>query len=218
MSLSCQTSVNGHRKFFTCCAFIFKLQRNQDISISITPRDGKGVILKNKSPPGTTNNVPLKHREVLKQKRGSFVYATGDIEVGGVLEICIQSYTATEESPSRVTVNLVSEDDSEFRFSDAEKRQQLGEGQQRKLEVEIQLLREESSRITAELSRMYRRVKSITGDAQYSKKSEQNFHDHSLKLNSAVSFWPLVRLVVVLIGGILQVSHVVDYMKSRHIY
>jgi len=88
---------------------------------------------------------------------------------------------------------------------------------QEKLDMENKLVKTETSRISSELMRMHRRAKSIAGDAQFSKEREESFFHKSVSLNRAVRYWPMFRLLVLMVGGYLQVSHVVQYMKRRHI-
>jgi emp24/gp25L/p24 family/GOLD len=159
------------------------------------------------------STFPTKKREQLEKKEGSFEYETGDLE--GSLEICVQSYTATVESPSRVALSFRPEsEDDEIEKLLAAERKLMNE----RLKVENRVVKEETSRITAELMRMQRRAKSLASDAQFSKQREEAFHNQSISLNRAVKFWPMVRMVVLLIGGYLQVTHVIKFMKSRHIY
>ena len=184
----------------------------KDINISVTPRDSTGALLTRRN--NSDRNIPVKHREQVESQQGLFIYDTAQLD-GGNLEICIQSYTASMETPSRVAISVSTQsaaDDDIMQLLEAD-RVMLN----RKLESENKLIKEETSRITAELMRMLRRAKSIAGDAQYSKKREETFHNQSLALNKAVKIWPIVRMIVVLIGGYLQVSHVITYMKSRHI-
>ena len=184
----------------------------KDIHISVTPRDAMGALLTKRTSPDAS--LPVKHREQLEAQKGAFVYDTADLD-GGNLEICIQSYSASLESPSRVALSVSAQAAAEDDIM-----QQLEEDRvmlNHKLESENRLIKEETSRITAELVRMQRRAKSIAGDAQFSKKREENFHNKSLSLNQAVKIWTMVRMIVVMIGGYLQVSHVIAYMKSRHI-
>lgn len=162
---------------------------------------------------GDAASLPKKKREQLETREGSFEYDTGNLE--GSLEICIQSYTATAENPSRVAFSILpqSEEVEIEKLLQAE-RKLMNE----RLEVENKIVKEETSRITAELVRMQRRAKTIAGDAQFSKKREEEFHAQSVSLNKAVKYWPMVRMTALLVGGYLQVTHVISFMKSRHIY
>jgi emp24/gp25L/p24 family/GOLD len=156
---------------------------------------------------------PVKQREQLDEMEGSFKYETGDLQ--GTLEICVQSYTATAENPSRVAFSIQVEPDL---VAIARQLAMERNAFEEKLEVENKLVKDETSRVTAELVRMHRRAKTIAGDAQFSKQREEVFHSQSIGLNHAVMYWPIARIVVLLVGGYLQVTHVISYMKSRHIY
>jgi hypothetical protein len=87
-----------------------------------------------------------------------------------------------------------------------------------KAEIEKQIIETQTSRISGELMRMQRRADSIAGDADFSKEREAKFHDKSVALNKAVRFWPMFRMFILGVGGYLQVTSVISYMKSKHIY
>jgi hypothetical protein len=184
----------------------------KDINISVTPRDSTGAIISNRDAENANGNLPVKVREQIENPEGSFTYKSGDLE--GSLEVCIQSYTATAESPSRVAFDvkpLVETDDLEKILE--HERNLLN----KKVETENEIVKEETSRITTELMRMHRRAQGIAADAQYDKKREEEFRKKSITLNRAVRYWPMFRMFVLLLSGYLQISHVVDYMKRRHI-
>jgi hypothetical protein len=187
-----------------------------DVIISITPRDPMGVMIVPRMLPHKISpaDVPTKQREPLKQRSGSFDYRTGALE-GGTLEVCIQSYTATTDSPSRVAFTVATPSNvHEIEQALQSERTELYE----RMNVATKLVNAETSRITTELVRMHRRAKALADDGQYSKQNEEEFHNESIKLNRAVQYWPMLRIAILLLGGYMQVTHVVAYMKSRHIY
>jgi emp24/gp25L/p24 family/GOLD len=192
------------------------LQNIKDIILTITPRDAMGVVIVPRMLPKhiSAERIPSRHREPFEQRSGSFVYKTGALD-GGYLEVCVQSYTASPDSPSRIAWNvLVPNEEKEIE-------RQLQVDQQKYLEqlnVENKLISAETSRITAELVRMHRRAKALADDAQFSKEHEESFRAASVQLHRAVHYWPMIRMFVLLVGGYLQVTNVVRYMKSRHIY
>jgi hypothetical protein len=194
-------------------------QNLKDIHLSITPRDAMGGVVMSRRPGGLgeeeERQLPQKIRQPLESESGQIGYYTGHL-LGGTIEVCVQSYTATVEMPSRVSLDIHELDDSKAVDEElAEKRRALTKEQ---VEAENKLVKEETSRITSELMRMHRRAKSVGGDARYSKDREEAFHNLSVSLNKAVRYWPLFRMAVLLVGGYLQVTHVVSFMKSRHIY
>ena len=188
----------------------------KDIILTITPRDPLGVMIVSRMLPRhiAADRVPSKHREPLEQRTGSFVYSTGALE-GGYLEVCLQCYTASPDSPSRVawSFSLPNEEKETERQLQVDRQKYLEQ-----LNVENKLITQETSRISAELMRLHRRARALADDAQYSKQNEENFRNMSMQLHRAVHYWPMIRILVLLIGGYLQVTHVVNFMKSRHIY
>lgn len=202
----------------TLCGFF---QNLKDIHISVTPRDAMGGVIINRKPisPDANNEdeheLPQKLRQPIESQHGNIAYYTANM-IGGTIEICVQSYTATVEMPSRVSLNIHGLDDGKWVDEElAEERRKLSKEQ---IVTENKLVKEETSRITSELMRMHRRAKSIGGDARYAKDREEVFHNLSVSLNKAVVRWPIFRMLVVVVGGYFQVSHVVRFMKSRHIY
>jgi hypothetical protein len=159
-------------------------------------------------------HVPMKHREPLVERSGAFEYYTGNINDGN-FELCIQSYTANVEHASRVAVTWDIESDiHEIEASILKERQLLAE----QMHIEKKLISTETSRITAELMRIYRRAKALSDDTQYSKQSESEFHAISMKLNQAIKHWYIFRVLVLFLGGYIQVSYIIKYMKSKHLY
>lgn len=176
-----------------------------------------GGLVLNRRPGGLPDEdgLPQKVRQSLETQNGQISYFTGRLQ-GGTIEVCVQSYTATLEMPSRVALYIHELEDAQAVENElAEKRRTLSKEQ---IEAENKLVKEETSRITSELMRMHRRAKSIGGDAIYSKDREEAFHNISVSLNKAVKYWPMFRMAVLLVGGYFQVTHVVSFMKSRHIY
>ena len=43
------------------------------------------------------------------------------------------------------------------------------------------------------------------------------FHDQSIAMNRAASYWPIIRLVFLFLTGFAQVNHIIQFMKSRRI-
>lgn len=189
-------------------------QNLKDIHISITPRDALGgVIVDRKNFPNSSEQVPEKIREAIEQRSGVMEYETKNLS-DGMVEFCVQSYTASAETPSRIS--LVVEQESEQVVIERQIEQERRE-LSKSLADENKLVKEETSRITAELIRMHRRSRSIAADSQYSRDREEHFQNQSIALNRAVRYWPIFRMTILLIAGYFQVSNVVGYMKKKHI-
>jgi emp24/gp25L/p24 family/GOLD len=197
----------------------------KDVIITITPRDMMGVMIvpnmmKKRNIP--ESEIPIKCRHPLEQRNGTFTYYTGALN-GGSLEICIQSYTANVEHPSRVALRIENTSDQIEIAMALQKERQILLDQQRLVLKEQQmqeqkLLSGESSRISAELMRLYRRAKGLNEDVEYTKESESRFFTASVALNKTVRNWYLVRVSVLLITGYLQASYIMKYMKARNMF
>jgi hypothetical protein len=197
----------------------------KDVIITITPRDMMGVMIapnmmkKNNIP---ESEIPIKYRHPLEEKHGTFSYYTGALN-GGSLEICIQSYTASTEHPSRVALRIENRNEQiemelalqQERQMQLEERQQMLQEQQMR---EQKILLGESSRISAELIRLYRRAKGLNEDMDYTKETESRFFTISTSLNRTVRNWYLVRVLVLIIAGYLQASYIMKYMKARNMF
>ena len=80
------------------------------------------------------------------------------------------------------------------------------------------ILTSQSSHISVDLENMAGKMEEIMSNTAVSKNINQEFKDKSIKLNKAITFWPSLRIVAVIIAGLFQAHLVVSYMKSKHIY
>jgi hypothetical protein len=167
---------------------------------------------------GTSNKAGTrKLREDLTEADGKLVFLTGSQD--GYVEVCMQAYTATKAAPRRMGLRITTLPAAEY------EQQQMKEKAKAQKEVVLpkeianeMLLKVETSRITTELERFTKRIQDIGNGASQSKDRESSFHQVSVKLSRAIRRWPIFRICILLIAGYMQVSHVVKYMKSRHIY
>ena len=181
-------------------------RRPRDVNLLVYQRDDSSIF-------GQTGEAKLnkkgsrKIRHQVTAERGSLEFMTGTVH--GLVDICIQSFEATKVKPSRVAVNVYSRpSDEEPRRAKASVLDGMEQGD----------LLQHTSRITTELTNMQRKIREISANAESSKDQEVSFHNMSISLNGAVRFWPQVRIVILLIAGYIQVTSVVRYMKSKHIY
>jgi ribosomal protein S12 methylthiotransferase accessory factor YcaO len=160
---------------------------------------------------------PRKHRHTLDEPEGSFEVRLdhGD----DAIEVCVQSYLASATTPSRVAVNVFDAGIEQAIRELAQARlKELEERNQQDQEKSARVVQQQTSRITSELVRMHRRAASIAGDADFAKDREAEFHNKSVTLQQAVRRWPVVRVIVLIISGCVQVNHVVKFMRRKHIY
>ena len=151
-------------------------------------------------------------REELGSTTGSVVYYTGANDAP--LEICLQSLSAHPDSPNRVALNITQRPADE---EDEEESEESGGDKQS--ETEHQLLAKRSiSRMSADVTSLDRKLRSILSSADYAKEQEVEFHEQSIAMNRASQYWPIIHLVVLLVTGFTQANHIVRFFKSRRIF
>jgi hypothetical protein len=162
---------------------------------------------------GGNKDGTQKIRHQVQERRGVVEFKTGSSD--GLVDICIQCYMATYRSPSRIELNITS-----ISTFDDEMSQYLGDlTAARDAELrEARLIAMQSSVISNELLGMTRKMRDVRSNADEAQEREVGFHNISISLNRAVRYWPMIRIAILLIAGYLQVSHVVRFMRSKHIY
>jgi emp24/gp25L/p24 family/GOLD len=180
-------------------------KRTKDVNILIFQRE---VHLQ-----GANKDGPQKIRHQVQDRRGEVKFKTGNSD--GLVDICIQSYMATYRDPSRIELNITSIPTSK----DEGRLRMMRSARNISAEIkEAQLTKTHSGVIANELLGMSRKLQEVKTNADSSKQREVEFHGTSISLHRAVRYWPMARIVILLIAGYLQVSHVVRFMRSKHIY
>jgi hypothetical protein len=144
-------------------------------------------------------------RHQLDARQGVVEFQTHSRENTPV-EICVQSYSSSPVAPARISLHVRRKSDRPGGAADVA------------AEEDVKKLSLLSNIISADLIKFEQRTRELGGNADQARDQEKDFHGISVKLNSAVKYWPIFRMVILLVGGYSQVTHVVRYMKSRHIY
>lgn len=152
-----------------------------------------------------------KLRQTLEQQRGSVEFLTGDAD--GLIEICPQAYGATRLNPSRISLKVTSQAETTDEQKAARKLMKQGPT----LEEEF-LVKAQGSQITQELQRLEEKVYELISNSESSKEREVEFHKQCVSLNRAVRYWPMFRILILLVAGYMQASHIIRFMKARHIH
>lgn len=188
----------------------------KDINVLIQQRQDD--YLRNLPNTGGEPNIPRpptnKLRVQLEEREGVLEFPTAS-DGNSVVEICLQSYFATQEDPSRVGLNLTVAvpDDNSYEVKEA----QMSEEQIALIQQSNRVVKSQTSGITQELLRLEKDVVNIRKDVGRSSRQAVDFQIKTEKLNNAVYYWPMFRIFVLLLAGYLQVSHVLSYMKKHHI-
>lgn len=186
-------------------------RRLKDTNILIMQRDEAGRVATRRSFVNTNSTTRVQAtgrlRQQLESREGVMEFITGELD--GMIEICAQAFSASARNPARI----------HLRVHRKAPRPKTSEAEiQLTTSSDTERFNAHSSRISNELAHFEGRVRELAANADYAKEREHEFHEQSIALNKAVKYWPIFRIAILLLGGYIQVSRVISYMKSRHIY
>lgn len=73
------------------------------------------------------------------------------------------------------------------------------------------------SYIEQEMSRIESGMQTIQRQADYAKNRDTDMHRQFAAMHSTTFYWPVVQVVVLLVTGFTQASHIVHFFKTRRI-
>ena len=203
-----------------------KSKKMRDMSITVVQKNGLSGVLASRqrklANADDDNDVDEEEkkkgtgrvREELDQKSGSILFLTG--ETDGQVEVCVQSVMASIKNPTRISIQVnmaASEDDDD---SDDLTKQQAtdgtGDGKMEHSEVQAKM-----SRLERDIQTLNNRVKAALNNADYNKEQEAAFHQQSVNMNRAATYWPIIQLVILLVTGFTQANHIITYLRTHHI-
>ena len=149
-------------------------------------------------------------REELTKKEGLIKFFTTDMD--GKVDICVQSIIASTKGPSRVSLNVTMEQTDESEVDAANDGGSSEGDAMGHDEVKSQM-----GRFERDLATLKSRVKHIINNADFNKEQSVDFHEQSVAMSKAATYWPIIQLIVIVVAGFTQVNHIVTYMKTRHI-
>ena len=150
---------------------------------------------------------PKNQREQPTEKEGSFDFETSD--TGGPVQICVHSLFANKQTPYMVGLDV-----SATNSLEAEKVEMVG----RALSADAtDTVMTHLSAFSKEMVRAENLVRTILASADVVKKEEADFYEQSIRMEKSVHFWPMVQGCALLVAAVMQVRHVLDWMKSKHI-
>ena len=154
-------------------------------------------------------------REELTKRDGVINFQTNELD--GKVDICVQSIVASTKAPARISLNVTVEpteggDDTTTSKDAAEKEPMLGPLGMESSEVKAQM-----GRFERDLATLKSRVKNIISNADFNKEQAVEFHEQSVAMNRAATYWPIIHLCCIIIAGFMQATNIVSYMKQRHI-
>jgi hypothetical protein len=195
-----------------------KSKKMRDMSITVTQKSGlsgalasrQRKIFNNKDgETATTTTGQGRVREELVDRKGQIQFLTG--EEDGTVEICVQSILASIKNPSRLSIKVsmavVGGKEEEEGQTTAKKSDGLDTSE----------ISSKMSRLERDLQTLQNRVKACLNNADFNKDQEAAFHEQSVSMNRAATYWPMIQLMVLLVTGFTQANHIVRYLKTHHI-
>lgn len=73
------------------------------------------------------------------------------------------------------------------------------------------------SHVEMELKRITMAMEAVLKEANYNQEQDTKFHKQTLAMHSAITFWPMLQVCVLLMTGFTQTSHIIHFFKSRRI-
>ena len=202
-----------------------KRKKVRDMSITVTQKGGTGSTSsrQRRTMMSVDDRIRMsgqgRIREELKQKQGEIDFRTGDND--GKVDICVQALTATLAKPSRFSLNITIQQTEDELDKEKEKMDEAasnsggtaGGGDT----LEVNAVQREMSRLERDMQTLNNRIQTILSNADYNKDQEVSFHEQSVGMNRAATYWPMIQLAVLIFTGFTQANHIVKFMRSRHI-
>jgi hypothetical protein len=194
-----------------------KSKKIRDVSLTVTQKSGLTGALSsrqrrtyNKDDSTTTGQGRV--REELSQKSGKVHFLTGQND--GTVEICVQSVLASIKNPARfaLRVSMAAAPEPETAPEASEEGKDGSKEGLAHAEITSNL-----SRLDRDLQTLHNRVKACLNNADFNKDQEAAFHNQSVDMNRAATYWPLIQLMILIITGFTQANHIVRYLKTHHI-
>lgn len=187
-----------------------KGNKMQDMSITVTQKVSQHFSRERRSADSDRVKGQGRVREELVRRQGSIEYRTDDDD--GTVNICVQSIVASKENPQRIHVNVVVDEETASDSSDDEP-----EKKTTAMLAQAGEVKQTMTRLEKDMHSLTNRAKTILNSADFNKEQEVGFHDQSIAMNRAASYWPIIRLVFLFVTGFAQVNHIIGFMKTHHI-
>ena len=150
---------------------------------------------------------PRNMREQPTEKEGFIEFMTSPN--GGPVQICVHSLFANKQSPYAVGLDII-----ETKDLASESVEMIGRG----LSVDdADKVFTHLSGFAKEMVRAENLVRTILASADVVKKEEAEFYEQSIRMERSVHFWPMVQGCALLVAAVMQVRHILDWMRSKHI-
>ena len=137
--------------------------------------------------------------KLIDARKGQFFHK---YEVSGTANICIRASSASSKKPIAFAL----------RVETSEEIPEINDATKQEANVDQHL-----THMERELKRIQSAMEHVLREADLNKKQDAVFHEQTLAMNAATTFWPIVQVCVLLMTGFTQASHIVRFFKSRRI-
>ena len=189
----------------------------RDMSITVSQKGGDAGVLasrQRRTQMSLDEQVKMsatgRIREELTKQQGTIEFLTGATD--GTVDICVQSISAHASSPARFMLNVTVEQTMDPEEQEVMDRQNNGVDPMETNEVKAQM-----GRLERDMQTLSSRASTYLSNADVLKDQEVAFHDQSVAMNRAAAFWPIIRVIFLIVTGFAQANHIVRYMKTHHI-
>ena len=198
-----------------------KSKRVRDMSVTVTQKSSTSTgnmwgnaAAQRKTSEDEINKGDGRVREELGQTQGTIQFQTSEEDdPNGTIEICVQSILASVKNPARFAFSVQIQDNEHTIQTSNAAAAASGD----KDTLDSSQVSNKMSRLERDLQTLQNRVKACLNNADFNKEQETAFHQASVSMNRAATYWPMIQLMVLLVTGFTQANHIVHYMKQHHI-
>lgn len=141
--------------------------------------------------------------KLLEERQDKIVHK---FELAGTANICIRVSKASSKNPVAFAFRVeTSEEIPEIKDDATTTKKEEADVNQHLTHMERELRRIRSA------------MEHVLREADLNKNQDAIFHEQTLAMHSATTFWPIVQVCVLLMTGFTQASHIVRFFKSRRI-
>jgi hypothetical protein len=133
-------------------------------------------------------------------------YILHTFEINGIASVCAQSKKASPRSPVAIGLRIESSEEVPALILESKKESESPAD----VDAHLTHMEMELMRITAAMTQLLK-------EADLNRDQDERFHEQTMEMVKATTFWPIVQVCVLLMTGFTQASHIVQFFKRRRI-
>jgi emp24/gp25L/p24 family/GOLD len=216
---------NSNIRLIRVCSLCFIIEKYhlRIVDLILNPEDpnyGPIHLTINTIPSNRINDRDLHHAPVrdrlhplskmVQEEEGFVVHK---FEVDGTANVCLRASAASPTRPVAFAMRIETDDEIPAELLD----NGSGGAKKRKQDVPAANVDEHLGHMERELVRISGAMEHVLREADANKDQDALFHEQTMAMHSATTFWPIVQVGVLLMTGFTQASHIVRFFKSRRI-